>query len=59
MKVCRICASSFDPKVRPNDPEVQAGLFLAQEEYGDGAELCDKCLSSRGRLAMMYRYQTD
>lgn len=59
MKACRICAASFDPRQRPNDPEVQAGLFMAQQDYGDAEQLCNSCLASRGRLAMMYRYQTD
>ena len=36
-------------------PAQQAGLILAEEEYGDAGEICGDCLACRGRLAMMYR----
>jgi len=52
---CRLCQQAFDPHQRLDLPEEQAGLLLAQEEYGDAGTLCAACLASRGRLAMMYR----
>jgi len=54
MTTCRHCGSEFDPDNLPDDPSVQAGLILAEEQYGDAGEVCANCLSSRGRLSMMY-----
>jgi hypothetical protein len=51
---CRYCGEEFDPENLPNDASVQAGLILAEERYDDAGQVCANCLSSRGRLAMMY-----
>ena len=51
---CRHCGAEFDPENLPNDAAVQAGQILAEERYNDAGEVCGNCLSSRGRLAMMY-----
>jgi hypothetical protein len=59
VKACRLCNSSFDPTLPVTDPAVEAGLFLAREFYGDGTELCQECLASRGRLGMMYCREFD
>lgn len=55
MKNCRLCQQEFDPDMELTDPAQLAGQHLAREDYGDEGELCPDCLSSRGRLAMMYR----
>ena len=55
MKECLLCQKSFDPAVQHSDPDQIAGQLLAEQEYGDAGQLCDDCLASRGRLAMMYR----
>lgn len=44
----------FDPERLPDEPAVQAGLILARERYHDAGQVCADCLTSRGRLAMMY-----
>jgi hypothetical protein len=54
MLSCRHCGAEFDPDNMPDDASVQAGLILAEEQYGDAGEVCANCLASRGRLAMMY-----
>jgi len=54
MKNCKVCGKPFDVEEKSNDPAVLAGIILAQEKYGDAGEVCLDCLSSRGRLAMMY-----
>ncbi len=54
MILCRHCGEEFDPDNLPNDASVQAGLILAAERYDDAGQVCANCLSSRGRLAMMY-----
>lgn len=51
---CRHCGEEFDPENLPNDASVQAGLILAEEQYGDAGQVCANCLASRGRLSMMY-----
>ena len=51
---CRHCGEEFDPENLPGDNDVQAGLLLARERYGDEGKVCAKCLASRARLAMMY-----
>lgn len=53
-KECRHCGSAFDPDILPNSADVEAGLILARERYGDVGRVCADCLASRGRLAMMY-----
>jgi len=55
LKPCRFCNKEYDPQQSLHDPAQQAGLIMAQEEYGDTEEICGDCLASRGRLAMMYR----
>lgn len=55
MKSCRFCNKEFDPEQTFDDPAHQAGLIMAEEEYGDAGDICGDCLISRGRLAMMYR----
>lgn len=55
MNTCRLCGREFAPDQPLNDPAEQAGLLLAEQEYGDAGQLCAGCLASRGRLAMMYR----
>ena len=55
LKSCRLCNKDYDPQQALEEPAQQAGLIMAQEEYGDAGELCADCLASRGRLAMMYR----
>ena len=55
VKTCRLCSKEFDSNQTLEDPAQQAGLILAEEEYGDAGDICDDCLASRGRLAMMYR----
>lgn len=55
LKRCRFCQKAFDPAQPYEDPAQQAGLIMAQEEYGDAGDVCGDCLASRGRLAMMYR----
>lgn len=32
----------------------QAGELLAEDVWNDSGELCNQCLESRGKLAMMY-----
>jgi hypothetical protein len=54
MIACRHCGEEFDPDNLPNDASVQAGLILAEEQYGDAGQVCANCLASRGRLSMMY-----
>ena len=54
MKSCCLCNKSFDLKEKSNDPAVLAGTILAIERYGDAGTICNDCLASRGRLAMMY-----
>lgn len=54
MIVCCLCGRKFDPDRLPADPEVAAGLLLAEERYRDAGRVCGDCLASRGRLAMMY-----
>ena len=51
---CRHCGEKFDPENLPDDVAVQAGLILAEERFGDAGQVCANCLTSRGRLAMMY-----
>jgi hypothetical protein len=51
---CRHCGEEFVPDKLPNDAAVQAGLILAEEQYGDAGQVCANCLASRGRLSMMY-----
>lgn len=51
---CRHCGVMFDPERLPDEPAVQAGLILARERYHDAGQVCADCLTSRGRLAMMY-----
>lgn len=51
---CRHCGEEFDPENLPNDAAIQAGLILAEEQYHDAGQICANCLTSRGRLAMMY-----
>jgi hypothetical protein len=51
---CRHCGEEFDPENLPMDNDVEAGLILAKERYGDDGKVCAKCLTSRARLAMMY-----
>lgn len=52
---CLYCGCDFDPEtVETASPEVQVGVLLAKERYGDVGQVCAKCLASRGRLAMMY-----
>lgn len=55
LKSCRFCGKDFDPHQPFDEPAQQAGLILAEEEYGDTGHICGDCLASRGRLAMMYR----
>lgn len=55
MKTCRLCQKEFAPDQKLTLPEEQAGLLLAESEYGDAGEVCAACLASRGRLAMMYK----
>jgi hypothetical protein len=55
MKVCQLCSKEFDPEQPLTDPAQIAGQLLAEEDYGDAGQLCPDCLTSRGRLAMMYR----
>lgn len=55
MKDCLLCKKPFDPDQPLTEPAQIAGQLLAEEDYGDGGQLCADCLSSRGRLAMMYR----
>lgn len=54
MKVCSVCAATFDPEAPPTDPAQEAGAFLAGELYDDAGELCPGCLANRGTLGMMY-----
>ena len=54
IKACRHCGSAFDPDIQPVNAEGEAGLILARERYGDAGRVCADCLTSRGRLAMMY-----
>lgn len=54
MSECTLCGKSFDPGFSVSDPAVEAGLLMAKELYGDGDTLCQDCLASRGKLAMMY-----
>ena len=58
MKNCCLCQKPFDPTEKSNEPAVEAGLVLAREQYNDEGEVCLNCLSSRGRLAMMYMMET-
>jgi len=51
---CRHCGEDFDPEALPDSTEVEAGMILARERYGDAGKVCANCLASRGRLAMMY-----
>lgn len=51
---CRHCGEEFDPDNLPGGTEVEAGLILATDRYGDDGKICANCLASRGRLAMMY-----
>ena len=51
---CRHCGEEFDPENLPGGSEVEAGMILARERYGDHGKVCANCLASRGRLAMMY-----
>lgn len=55
LKNCRFCGKEYDSNQSLDEPAQQAGLIMAQEEYGDADDICADCLSSRGRLAMMYR----
>ncbi len=55
MKSCCLCRRAFSPAQVLDLPEHQAGLHLAEQEYGDAGEVCAACLASRGRLAMMYK----
>jgi hypothetical protein len=55
LKSCRFCHKDYDLQQPFDEPAQQAGLILAEEEYGDAGEICGDCLASRGRLAMMYR----
>jgi len=54
MKKCKLCGKPFDPSAESDDPAAQMGDFLAGEMYADAGELCLRCLTSRGELAMMY-----
>ena len=54
MITCSLCGRNFDPDQLPADPEVTAGLLLAEECYQDAGLVCGDCLASRGRLALMY-----
>lgn len=54
MTTCRHCGQAFDPEKLPCSTEVEAGMILARERYGDDGKVCANCLASRGRLAMMY-----
>jgi len=51
---CRHCGIEFDPENLPDSTEIEAGMILARERYGDYGKVCANCLASRGRLAMMY-----
>lgn len=59
MNECRLCHAPFDPAAPVTDPAVEAGLFWAQEFYGDGDQICHGCLASRGRLGLMYCREFD
>jgi len=54
---CILCGQSFDPEKLPESPEAQVGILLAQERFDDEGRVCGECLTSRGRLAMMYDCQ--
>ena len=51
---CRHCGEEFDPDNLPEGTEIEAGMILARDRYGDDGKVCANCLASRGRLAMMY-----
>lgn len=51
---CRHCGEEFDPENLPESTEIEAGLILAEERYGDAGKVCANCLVSRAKLAMMY-----
>jgi hypothetical protein len=55
LNICRFCDKEYDPQQPLAEPAQQAGLIMAEGEYGDADSICGECLSSRGRLAMMYR----
>jgi len=57
--VCKACRARFDPEARSADPAEEMGRFFSREHYGDEGELCQSCLASRGRLAMMYHREMD
>jgi len=42
-----------------DDPAVQAGAFMATQEWNDTGEVCPRCLESRGILGMMYCREYD
>ena len=55
MTTCLHCSQSFDAETLVvSTPEVQVGILLAKERYGDEGRVCGECLASRGCLAMMY-----
>ncbi len=57
MVECLHCGQMFDPEELPDSPEIQVGLLLARERFNDEGQVCAECLTSRGRLAMMYDCQ--
>lgn len=54
---CQLCGRAFNPEEIPATPEVQVGILLARERFDDDGRVCGECLTSRGRLAMMYDCQ--
>lgn len=58
-KVCKVCGKEFDPDAPMDDPAVQAGAFMATQEWNDAGEVCPRCLESRGILGMMYCREYD
>ena len=53
--VCLCCDRDFDSEAEePATPELEIGMLLARERYGDFGRVCAECLANRGRLALMY-----
>ena len=59
MRICSVCGVSFDENEAKSSVYQEAGEWLAEEVWQDGGELCQACLESRAKLAMMYCLDLD